>query len=154
MHNTLFEKVITKFRFKKTLTKFQSNAGDRCKLFKQLFKHQTQTFSHDSTSYYVLLTLSCKYVIEVTNGSLQKKNRGPDPQGPSLRWAPVIYFGILIRRGIFMDQKYWQDLQQFSLLLLLLFFICSFITVSLILLGEVSRGVQFQQIRVHLAQFC
>ena len=40
IYNTLFEKVRTKFRFKKTLTKFQSNDDDRCKVVKQLFKHK------------------------------------------------------------------------------------------------------------------
>ena len=41
MHNTLFEKVRTKFGFKKTLTKFQSNADNRCKVVKQLYKYKT-----------------------------------------------------------------------------------------------------------------
>ena len=157
MHDTLFEKFRTKFRFKKTLIKFQSNADDRCKVFKQLINHKTNiksvftTFFHDSTNCYVVLTFSWKYMIEVTNWSVQKKNRDPDPLDSSPRWAPGTYFGILIRQGLFMDEEFGQDLQQFSLLLLLLFFICSFVTVFLILLGDVSRGVQFQQIHILLA---
>ena len=39
-----------------------------------------------------------------------EEGQGSRPPEPVPRWAPGIYFGILIRQGLFMDQEFGQDL--------------------------------------------
>ena len=111
----LFEKVRTKFRSKKTLTKFQSNGDNRCKVLKQLFKHKTNinSFFTNFFPWFNKLLRCTDFFLQlydrghklVSLWSVSKKNRGPDPQDPSPTWEPGIYLGILIRQGQYMDRN-------------------------------------------------